>query len=252
MQILKVRLETEEELLKEESKIAAIRSERDQAQLKPSREWFFLRWLRPHAIPPMAAIRAEIARALNETRESQGQQAQQFAGTLADLQQALTTITDQLQQVATFKAQLEHIAGVVDGQHEQFRLKAEAITSTVEGLAASLEALKVKSAPRRPDGSGSEASRAKVVKLHPVATGSSERGVNLQASDGLNPGRKARAFLFIAEYQRTHDGAEPTLPEIMQAVGCAQGSASNYRNEYRKRQEAPGSELATVAGVVNE
>ena len=38
----------------------------------------------------------------------------------------------------------------------------------------------------------------------------------------------------------------------MDWVGCAQGSASNYRSEYRKRQEAQVSELAAVAGVVNE
>src|SRR5579859_2296319 len=69
VQILKVRLETEEELLKEESKIAAIRRERDQAQgRQPVREWFFLRWLRPHAIPPMATIRADIERAVNDAR----------------------------------------------------------------------------------------------------------------------------------------------------------------------------------------
>ncbi len=67
----------------------------------------------------------------------------------------------------------------------------------------------------------------------------------------MNLGRKERAFIFIAEYQRKNEGAEPTLPEIMQAVGCAQGSASNYRSEYRKMQEAQRGELAAVGGASN-
>src|SRR6266700_3555371 len=92
VEILKVRLETEQELLKEESKIAAIRSERDQARDKPTHEWFFTRWLRPHVTPPMAALKAEIERAVNEARKSQEQQAREFAGTLSTVQHALATI----------------------------------------------------------------------------------------------------------------------------------------------------------------
>ena len=245
VQILKVRLETEEELLKEESKIAAIRNERDQAQQKPSREWFFLRWLRPSTIPPMAVIKAEIERAENEVRVAQEQQAQEFAGALSSVQQALTTITDQLQQVATFKLQLEQIAGAVEGQHQQFRMKVETITSHVEHLTASVEALKVKPHARQREGIDEGSRRAKVMDLHPLA-------MNIHATDEMNLGRKERAFRFIAEYQRTHDRADPTLPEIMQAVGCAQGSASNYRSEYRKRHDGHESELVAVTGVVNE
>src|SRR5713226_8007616 len=126
VEILKVRLETEQELLKEESKIAAIRSERDLAQdKKPTYEWFFTRWLRPHITPPMVAIKAEIERAVNEARKRQEQQAQEFAGTLSTVQQALATITEQLQQVATFKSQLEQVAGAVEDQHRQLQSKVE-------------------------------------------------------------------------------------------------------------------------------
>ena len=245
VQILKVRLETEEELLKEESKIAEIRSQRDRAHMKPSREWFFLRWLRPYAIPPMVAIQAEIERTVNEARQSQEQQAQEFAEAISSVQQALAALTLQFQHVATFKEQLEHVTATVEGQQQQFRVKIEAITSSVEHLAASVEALKVKPTLRLPEGSHDSSRRATVMNLHPITTA-------VHTTDAMNPGRKERAFLFIADYQRTHDGAEPTLPEIMQAVGCAQGSASNYRSEYRKMHDGHEGELAAVSGVVNE
>jgi phage-related protein len=248
VEILKVRLETEQELLKEESKIAAIRSERDQTRdKKPTHEWFFTRWLRPHVTPPMATIKAEIEQAVNEARKSQEQQAHEFAGALSTVQQALATITDQLQQVASFKSQLEQVAGAVEDQRQQFttfRSQAEAITSSVEQLTTSLETLKVKHTPRQHDGSNDGSGRAKVVNLHPLAT-------SLQTTDKMNLGRKERAFIFIAEYQRRNEGAEPTLPEIMEAVGCAQGSASNYRSDYRKMYEAQRGELAAVAGATN-
>src|SRR6266700_7012570 len=105
--ILKVRLETEQELLKEEKKIATIRGERNQAQERPAQEWFFMRWLGPYATPPLATIKAEIEKAVNDARKAQEQQANALASTLSGVQQTFTTITDQLQQLATFKAQLE-------------------------------------------------------------------------------------------------------------------------------------------------
>jgi hypothetical protein len=261
VQILKVRLETEEELLKEESKIAAIRSERDQAQARPSREWFFMRWLRPETIAPMALIKAEIDKAVQEARQSQEQQAQTqeatVTATLSDLQQTLASITIQLQQFTTLQQQLEQVASTVEGQHQQFdtlRLQLEGMTTTVAHLGTSVEALKVKQGSRQHEGSsrsGESSRRAKVVNLHPIATGSPERGKSLQGADEMNPGKKERAFSFIAEYERKNEGAEPTLPEIMEAVGCSQGSASNYRSEYRKLQEAQVGELTTMAGATN-
>jgi hypothetical protein len=197
VEILKVRLETEQELLKEESRIVAIRSERDQAQNRPSREWFFTRWLRPHVTPPMATIRAEIEQAVNEARKSQEQQAQAQAATVATkfagLQQTLVTITNQLQQVAS----------TVEGQHQQFttfRSQFEKTTATVAHLATSLEALSVKHISRQHEGSG----RAKAANLHPVATGSSE----------MNPGKRERAFTFIAEYRRRNHGGSGLLTRI--------------------------------------
>ena len=59
--------------------------------------------------------------------------------------------------------------------------------------------------------------------------------------------KKERAFLFIAYYQRQHEGAEPTLETIMEAVGCSQGAASNYRSEYRQQT----GEVVAVAGMEN-
>jgi len=235
VEILKVRLETEQELLQEESKIVAIRSERDQTQDRPMREWFFTRWLRPHVTPPMATIRAEIEKAVNDARNSQKQQANELAQAFSDVQQTLTSIMNQLQQFTTFRSQVEEI------------------TATVAHLTTSLEALQVKYTSHKNEGSTrSEGSRrAKVMNLHTVATGSSGRATHLQETGEMNVGRKERAFLFIAEYQRSNEGAEPTLPEIMEAVSCSQGSASNYRSDYRKMQEAQTGELTTMAGATN-
>jgi len=235
VEILKVRLETEQELLKEESKIVAMRSERDQTQDRPTREWFFTRWLRPHVTPPMATIRAEIEKAVNDARNSQKQQANELAQAFSDVQQTLTSITNQLQQFTTFRSQVEEI------------------TATVAHLTTSLEALQVKYTSHKNKGSTrSEGSRrAKVMNLHTVATGSSGRATHLQETGEMNVGRKERAFMFIAEYQRSNEGAEPSLPEIMEAVSCSQGSASNYRSDYRKMQEAQTGELTAMAGATN-
>lgn len=244
--ILKVRLSTEQELLEEEKKIATIRSERNQAQERPAQEWFFMRWLRPYVTPPMATIKAEIEKAVNDARKAQEQQATALASTLSGVQQTLTTITDQLEQVAS-KA---------EGHRQQFttfRSQFEEITSTVAHLTASLEALQVKPISHENEGSTrSEGSRrAKVVNLHTVATDSSGQATHLQETGEMNIGKKERAFMFIAEYQRRYEGAEPTLPEIMEAVSCSQGSASNYRSDYRKMQETQTGEVAAMAGATN-
>jgi len=256
VEILKVRLETEQELLQEESKIVAIRSERDQTQDRATREWFFTRWLRPHVTPPIAAIRAEIEKAVNDARNSQEQQANEFARALSGVQQTLATITNQLQQFTTFRAQLEQVASTAEDQRQQFttfRAQFEEITSTVEHLVTSLEALSVKHPSRQHEGStrSKGSGRASRVNLHPLARGSSERATRFQTTDEMSPGKKERAFLFIAEYQRRNEGAEPTLPEIMEAVDCSQGSASNYRSNYREMQRAQTDEPAAMAGATN-
>ena len=254
--ILKVRLETEQELLKEESKIVAIRGERDQAQTRRSREWFFMRWLRPHAMPPMALMKAEIDKVVNEVRQNQEQQAARVTATLSDLQQTLASISSQLQHFTTFKQQLEQVASTVEDQDQQFatfKSQLEEMTTTVTHLGTSLEALKVKHSSRQIEGSssGESSRRAKVVNLHPIATASPEHGMSLKGTDEMNSGKKGLAFSFIAEYARKNEGTEPTLPEVMEAVGCSQGSASNYRSEYRRLQEAQAGELTTMAGATN-
>src|SRR5260370_36425765 len=114
--ILKVRLSTEQELLEEEKKIATIRSERNQAQERPAQEWFFMRWLRPYITPPMATIKAEIETAVNDARKAQEQQTNAFASTLSCVQQTLTTITDQLAQLTTAQQTLAQQMSAHSGQ----------------------------------------------------------------------------------------------------------------------------------------
>ena len=162
---------------------------------------------------------------------------------------------DQHQQFVTFKAQLEQVASTVEDQHQQFatfRSQCEEITSTVEHLTTSLEALQVKHISRTNEASTrSEGSkRVNLLNLHTIATGSPE-GTDLQETGEMNIGRKERAFMFIADYQHKNEGAEPTLPEIMEAVSCSQGSASNYRSDYRKIQQAQTDEVAAMAGAAN-
>jgi hypothetical protein len=269
--ILKVRLETEQELLKEESKIVAIRGQRDQTQDSASREWFFMRWLRPETVASMALIKAEIEKAVHEAQTKLEQQVNgqgaAVATTLSSMQQALTALTDQLsqlaisqqaligqvssqaeqlehlyqkaeahqQQLATFNFQLEQAASAAEEQQQQlatFSSQVEAIASTVGHLTTSFEALKVNRPSRMHEGSKQES----LLNLHPLATKSSE-GVDLQEMGEMNLGKKERAFRFIARYQQNHNGAEPSLEAIMEAVSCSQGSASNYRSEYRQMQE---------------
>jgi len=289
--ILKVRLSTEQELLEEEKKIATIRSERNQAQDKPTREWFFMRWLRPETVAPMALIKAEIEKAVHETRTNLEQQASAqvttVAATLSGVQQALTTITDQLtqltitqqaltgqvtnqsdqlqqlnqnahdqhQQFSTFKAQLEHTASTAESQHQQFatfRSQFEEITSTVEHLTTSLEALQVKHISRtnEPSTRSEGSKRVNLLNLHPIVIGERE-GTDPQDTGEMNLSKKERAFMFIANYQRQHGSAEPTLEEIIEAVDCSQGSASNYRAEYRKMPQMQMEEFAVTAGATN-
>lgn len=215
-----------------------------------------MRWLRPHVAPPMAAVKAEIEKAVNEARKAQEQQANALASTLSGVQQTLATITDQLQQFTTFKAQLEQVASTVEGQRQQFvtfRSQVEEITSTVEHLTTSFEALQVKHVSRQNEGATrSEASkRPKVLNLHPLPTASHEGATELQDTGEMNLSKKERAFIFIANYQRQHEGAEPTLEEIMEAVDCSQGSASNYRADYRKMPQVQPDEFVAVAGATN-
>ncbi len=257
--ILKVRLSTEEEMLKEEQKIAEIRRDRDEAQGRASREWFFMRWLRPESAAPMAIIKAEIEKEVNEARANQEQQTNAQAATVATtlngMQQALATITDQLahltttqqalaQQVNGQGEHLHHLSLSTRDQHQQFttfKTQCEGIASTIEQLTASFEALEVNHTSRAHEGS-----KRKGLNLHTIATGSSEGAT--QKTGEMNLSRRDRAFLFIGEYQRRNQGAEPTLEEIMEAVDCSQGSASNYRSDYRKVQTG---EVAAMVGVAN-
>jgi len=303
--ILKVRLSTERELLGEEQQIAALRSAREQAQNQPTREWVFTRWLRPHRTPPMTTITATIEQAVNEARAQLAQQTNaqlaQVSAAQALVQQALATVSDQLAELATsqqalaqqitnqaeqlqaftpFPSHLEGVASLVEGQQQQllsfnsqlegmastmahlltFKLQVETIASIVDHLTASVEAMKVNQTTRTFEGSKSEGSkRASRLNLQLLAGGSSE-GPGEGALEGsgklhetgeMNLSKKELAFLFIAEYQRSHEGAEPTLEDLMAAVDCSQGSASNYRSEYRRMQEISPNGVAAQAAAAN-
>jgi uncharacterized phage infection (PIP) family protein YhgE len=157
---------------------------------------------------------------------------------------------DQHQQFTTFKAQFEHAASTAEGQHQQFttfRSQFEEITSTVERLNTSIEALKVnRNTSRTNEGS----KRVNLLNLHPIVAGV-PGGTDPQDTGEMNLSKKERAFMFIANYQRQHGSAEPTLEEIMEAVDCSQGSASNYRAEYRKMPQMQMEEFAVTAGATN-
>src|SRR5260370_8020811 len=92
--ILKVRLETEKELLEEEQKIATLRQ--NQVEASTSREWFWMKWIRPHVAPPMTAIQNEIEKEVNEVHTNLHQQLSAQSPTpqtsLSLLEQTLTAI----------------------------------------------------------------------------------------------------------------------------------------------------------------
>ncbi len=89
----------------------------------------------------------------------------------------------------------------------------------------------------------------KVLNLHSFNTEASNEGVALQDTNEMNLSKKERAFIFIATYQRQHEGAEPSLEEIMEVIECSQGSASNYRAEYRQQIQA--TETRALVGAAN-
>jgi len=352
--ILKVRLSTEQELLEEEQKIAVIRSARDQATDAPRREWVFLRWLRQETTPPLTMITATVEQAVNEAREQIAQQTNAqlapMAAAQALVQQTLAAVSDQLAELATaqqiltqqvtnhahqlhsfttFRSQLEGVASLVEGQQQQllsfsshieglastltplltFTSQVETMASTVDALTTAVEALKVNQTDRILEGSKNEGSKhASRLNLQPLAGGSSEGSSKAVASSGeplttsleamkvnqtarsvegstragqvnlqllanpsvegsvegvseaslklhesgeMNLSKKELAFLFIADYQRKNAGAEPTLEEMMAAVDCSQGSASNYRSEYRKGQEGRTGAVAVLVEASN-
>jgi len=249
--ILKVRLETEQELLKEESKIAAIRSERDQTQEnKPTYEWFFTRWLRPHVTPPMAALKAEIERAVNEARKSQEQQAREFAGTLSTVQHALATITDQLTQLTTaqqtlaqqMKAQSDQIATVTSETH---------LLSTIqERTAEQVAQLSGRTASPR-------SARAHTVRLlsamnnqKQVNTHSGQENGDLRVraddeDDSVDTEERENTVLKQRVADKWAEMPEATARQIADALGCSRSTAGKWmkmiREEQRYSIQAEGS-----------
>jgi Homeodomain-like domain len=241
VEILKVRLETEQELLKEESKIAVIRGERDQArEKKPTYAWFFTRWLRPHATPPMAAIKAEIERAVNEARKGQEQQAQEFAVTLSTVQQALATISDQLTQ--QMKAQSDQIATVASETHllstiqertaEQVAQLSERTASPRSARAHTVHLL-------------SAMNNQKQVNTH----GGQENGHRSVRADDEDDSVDTEEMENIDLKQRVADKwaemPEATARQIADALGCSRSTAGKWmkiiREEQRYSIQAEGS-----------
>src|SRR6266566_2471650 len=89
VEVLKVRLKVETELLAEEKRIAEVRQGRNEAQkTEASRDWFFMKWLRPEK---MASMKLQIEAAVTEARDAwMKQSSEQIEEMKTELTQAMT------------------------------------------------------------------------------------------------------------------------------------------------------------------
>src|SRR5258708_31378064 len=217
--ILKVRLQTETELLEEEQKIATLRQ--NQVEASTSREWFWMKWIRPHIAPPMTAIKNEIEKAVNEVQlqlqqqmnaqnEVQLQLQQQVSTqsaitqtSLSSVEQALAAITEQLRQISTTQ---QHLAQQVSGQSDQlhrFNLNAHdqqqqftTLKAKLEGVASTVENLKLNQKTASEASKRETSKKGKVVNLHPyTGEASNEGATTLQNTGEMNLSKKEQAFI---------------------------------------------------------
>jgi hypothetical protein len=274
VEVLKVRLKVETELMAEEKRIAEVRRERDEAQkVEATREWFFMHWLRPEKMASMKgqieaavheardswmkqstaqieAMKAEMKRAMIEAQtawtQQSGQQRTAVSTGFTEVQQALTQLTEQLAQLSEGYQGLVQRIEKQDEQLHSLKLNAHTMMKLqrqIEGMVLTVEGLKLNTNGASTF-NGAASKTGKKMKLRDFASLEVEAGGDTDASlsavstDGASTSREQRAFNFMAEYAPQHHGAEPSLEDIMAEVQCSQGSASNYRAKYRKSQLA--------------
>ena len=229
--ILKVRLSTEQELLEEEKKIATIRSERNQAQDRPpAQEWFFMRWLRPYVTPPMATIKAEIETVVNDARKAQEQQVNALASTLSGVQQTLTTITDQLAQFTTAQQTLAQQMSAQSDQIATVTSKTHLLSTAQERTASPSSA------------------RAHTVRLLATMNNHTQVGTHSgqenghrsvradDEDDGVDTGERENIDLKQRVADKWAEMPEATARQIADALGCSRSTAGKWMKMIREEQ----------------
>lgn len=269
VEVLKVRLKVESELLAEEKKIAEVRRSRDEAQKnEATHEWFFMRWLYPEKMTEADALKLQIEAAVSSARDVWMKQSEaglkllseEMKRTRDEGQQTLTLITTELSQIASASQALVQRIDRQDEQLQQLSLKQQVEASTfeelklnnkaiaslrskIEGVAREIEGLKHnhKSASTSPSkmkneasiSNGSASKKLKAIPIHGFTEVQIEAS-NQSETDETGASKEERAFNFIEDYRQKNEGVEPSLEAIMEEVNCSQGSASNYRARYRK------------------
>ena len=92
--MVRIKLATEKELLTLDREITDLRIQRGQASGQLPREWFFARWMRPVIPPTQEQITEQLEQALDSTRTTLDTQVSQ-------LQTLLTTVATRLDQLAS-------------------------------------------------------------------------------------------------------------------------------------------------------
>jgi hypothetical protein len=239
--ILKVRLSTEQELLEEEKKIATIRSERNQAQERPAQEWFFMRWLRPYVTPPMATIKAEIETVVNDARKTQEQQANALASTLSGVQQTLTTITDQLAQFTTAQQTLAQQMSAQSDQIATVTSKTHLLSTAQERTAEQVAQLSARTA-------SPSSARAHTVRLLAAMNNHKQVGTHSgqenghrsvradDEDDGVDTGERENIDLKQRVADKWAEMPEATARQIADALGCSRSTAGKWMKMIREEQ----------------
>lgn len=133
--MLRIKLDTEKELLTLDRELASLRTERAQASGRPTREWFFLRWIRPVTPPTQEGITEQIGLAVDAARQPLEVQLDQLQHRLTivntRLDQLATQTTSHDEALKTVREQISHLAAIMT--------KLDTLTGTVATLAAQMD-----------------------------------------------------------------------------------------------------------------
>lgn len=128
--MLRIKLDTEKELLTLDRELAVLRAEREQASGRLPREWFFLRWIRPVLPPVQEVITEQIGQAVDAASEPLEAQIEQ-------LQRLVTAVGTHLDRLAT---QTESHDEALEAVREQVS-HLTTLTTTIAEMTTKLDTL---------------------------------------------------------------------------------------------------------------
>ncbi|HEU5379448.1 MAG TPA: helix-turn-helix domain-containing protein [Ktedonobacteraceae bacterium] len=133
--MLRIKLDTEKELLTLDRELTSLRAERAQVSGRPTREWFFQRWIRPVTPPTQEGITEQIGQVVDAARQplevQQGQLQHRLTVVDTHLNQLATQTTSHDEALKTVREQMSHLAAMLT--------RLDTLTSTVATLAAQMD-----------------------------------------------------------------------------------------------------------------